>query len=101
VGGCVDPADEHIIASGIVFPAMVKCGEENVGNDPPQLDCIENATGLSQPCAICEDDYVRCILVNCLSQCISVQTSPDCTGCRAVHCDAAFEACSGLPTPPH
>jgi hypothetical protein len=97
-GACTnDPSDVFLVANTDVFHnVVIPCGMMFVGQDPQELDCIVGKSGLTVGCATCYDDDAKCIIMNCLSMCISNQAAPQCTQCLAQRCDPSFMICSGL-----
>ncbi|MEO7329482.1 MAG: hypothetical protein ABI193_12940, partial [Minicystis sp.] len=97
-GACTNEADLAIVQSKDVAAIVGKCGQDNLGGEPKTKDCIKAMTGLSDPCVVCFDDTVQCVVAKCFGECIADANSQPCKDCRKANCDPAFEACSGLPS---
>ena len=97
MGACTNAADTTVLTNPSTdVPAEINaCAQDNLGQEPATLNCIK-ALGLSDECAVCFDDTVKCVIEKCLNDCISDQNSQACKDCRAANCDPAFETCSGL-----
>jgi hypothetical protein len=97
MGACTNAADSAIVMSKDVAKITGDCAQSSFGAEPATKNCIKMGTGLSDPCVVCFDDTVGCVVKNCFNECISDSGSQACTDCRAAKCDPAFVACSGLP----
>lgn len=100
---CTNSADLSIIQSQDIPTIAGNCGKTNIATQDQIAPCIVDATkadggtGLSDACAGCFADTVKCAISKCLTQCLSDSNSQACKDCRAQNCDPAFYACSGLP----
>lgn len=98
MGACTNPTDLGIVQTKDVKMITADCGKANIGNDAKTKECIKMGTSLSDPCVTCFADTVSCVIAKCLQPCLADSGSQACTDCRAMNCDPAFKACSGLPT---
>lgn len=99
-GACTNDADLAIVMSKDVGSIAGACAQMNFGNDAATQQCIKDQTGLSDPCIVCFMDTIKCVIANCLTECLSDPNSAACVSCRAAKCDPAFAMCSGLTPPP-
>jgi hypothetical protein len=97
MGACTNAADNAIVTSKDVAKITGDCAQKTFGAEPGTKDCIKMGTGLSDPCVVCFDGTVGCVVKNCFNECAADSASKACTDCRAAKCDPAFVACSGLP----
>jgi hypothetical protein len=93
-GACTGAADTARLAMPGLSDVIDMCARP-AGAEPRTRDCIRSMSGLTQACADCFDATVVCTIHNCALQCASGDT-PQCTTCRMNHCDAPFQACSGV-----
>ena len=98
MGACTNPTDLGIVQTKDVKKITADCGKMHIGNDAATKTCIKMGTSLSDPCVTCFADTVSCVISKCLQPCLADSGSQACTDCRAMNCDPAFKACSGLPT---
>ena len=97
-GACTNQADFTIISSDPTFQADVqKCATDNMGASPATKNCIITQTGLSDACATCFGDTIKCAAQKCMMQCIADPNGQSCKECRAQNCDPSFVQCSGIP----
>ncbi|MBM4321556.1 MAG: hypothetical protein FJ125_16840 [Deltaproteobacteria bacterium] len=61
-----------------------------------KLNCVRDATGLSEACSACFAAALDCTISQCMAQCVVNPLGPECAACRAEKCDPAFIECSGL-----
>ena len=94
MGACTNAADGAILATDVTG-TVGDCAMSNFGAQPGTGNCIHMMTGLSTECSNCFGDAAACAVMRCLAQCIGGDT-PMCMTCRAMNCDPAFAACSGL-----
>lgn len=94
-GACTNTADMTVLGMIDVEMVVGDCAMMTFGRSPATRDCIM-MSGLGMDCSQCFADTVSCTVMNCLLDCAGGET-PACAACRAANCNAAFEACSGLP----
>jgi hypothetical protein len=94
---CTNAADTKIRTDKDVKGISATCGTTNLGDPKPTYDCIKAGTGFSDDCTTCYADSVVCAAKNCIGKCLSDPMGQPCSDCRQMFCNAAFEACSGVP----
>ncbi len=97
-GACENDADEAALRThqATLTDKITGCVFACLGQMPECVTaCMVRDVGLSQPCAGCFAQTVACTLTQCAAVCLNPM-SPACADCQAMHCNAAFEACSGI-----
>lgn len=87
---CANSSDRAVLAKPSTNADVQACGVQCLGGGA--CDCLVGL-GLSQGCAACYGDNIKCGAANCIVPCANGD-SPDCSACVAQHC-AAFKACTG------
>ncbi len=100
MNACTNAADTMIRTDKDVRTIAAGCGQKSLGDPMQTYDCIKMGTGLSDNCTTCYADSVVCAAKNCLSKCLSAPMSQECSDCRQMFCNPAFDACSGIAPMP-
>jgi hypothetical protein len=101
IGACLNDADLGIImttAEGL-FEMLPGCVFECTDQLPEDCatPCVQEQTGLSQPCATCYAEFGICMMNNCFPICFEDFASPDCGKClEEYHCDSDLQVCGGF-----
>merc|ERR1719150_3170419 len=93
-GACMNSQDEPL-AEGLAkdIPACMQESQTSSGI----AACIQK-DGFSAPCSACVGTYGKCVIDDCLSDCME-PTSSACKQCYTSKCMPAFISCTGFPEP--
>ena len=103
-GQCRGADDVALACAGELSSVVSACAMDDaraLGMGGTVSECARSAPSLERASDSCIDCYVSetlCTVQNCLTLCLAGRSS-DCTSCRTERCGAAFQACSGLPSP--
>ena len=90
---CTGPADRGILDDPATDDAIRDCGLSCLSGGA--CSCLVDL-GLTEGCAACYGDNIKCAAVNCISQCSSDSNSPECGACVTSNCDPGFGKCRGF-----
>jgi hypothetical protein len=100
-GGACAGLDLKILATQPLYPTMVTCAQQNLGNPGGQTMCLAaDSGGLSTGCVACVAGDLDCSLMSCLAQCATGPNSAGCLMCRENNCAAPWVVCSGVVEAP-
>lgn len=103
-GQCLAADDVALACTGELSSVVSACAMDDaraLGLGGGVSACARSAASLERASDSCIDCYVSetlCAVQNCLALCLAGR-SPECISCRTDRCGAAFQACSGLPSP--
>ncbi|KAF4667329.1 hypothetical protein FOL47_003615 [Perkinsus chesapeaki] len=81
---------------GSLFPGFLwHCGMQAMLDPSKISQCLEQGCGLTNGCADCFTESGKCVLDDCLSDCMT-PSNPSCKTCMDKNCNPAFLKCSGL-----
>ncbi len=98
-GACTNPGDISIINDPEFRGVITSCGFGEFGGGPPVDECLQDTLGLSVDCSGCWQGFFNCTVQNCAGLCAANPNAPACVTCLQTNCQAATEACTGLPVP--
>lgn len=99
-GACTGASDTAIIYADPQVPiqATTQCAiSQCFGELACMIDCLVEATGLSEPCAECYALSGVCGFQSCMNPCLTDPEGAECWDCMEVYCMPDFYDCSGLP----
>jgi len=98
-GGCDNQTDiELLYAWEDINGVMMTCAIQCAGDEACATTCVEDASGISEPCAGCFGAMIACTLEKCFLKCLDAE-SEACTTCQDAECLGPFEECAGLAVP--
>jgi hypothetical protein len=90
---CAGDADQVFINGTDVRGEFDSCFMSGTGSD---YSCVKTATGLSDLCVDCYNDYATCVSTQCAPKCTGGLSSEGCLFCATQSCLPAFGKCSGV-----